>query len=320
MPFPDRDSVLFPRHSEPELQDSENVKPVSGGSLEFFTGTYDRTSKEDSGRLSGGCCPGCCGVVCEVSVGTVTYKWDYLQITRPYFHPDGGADQEVNIEESYEFVPWSELGGQMRNLPPNSYTGVQLSSDSYSNFFTPRNCYCSRFLVFSPITSPQKEIEVTIYLGGDIDDYGSYFTGTVIVQAGLAMAYDDPFHSGQGGMHPLIATVAAWNIGGSPFYGDPFTDWGTYAGSTGHYLGDFGGLRCNWIPFFPDEGPFPEFDPDELADVEYVTFSGPVKVSRCSPTSLDQSERRAEGFPEFPVTFADPNVGRWPLALDYYPR
>jgi hypothetical protein len=309
MPFPDRDRVLFPRFSEPNLQDSGNVKIPAGGNLGFITGVFDRETKEDSGRLFGGCCSDCCGIVCEVDMGDITWELNYVQPTRPDWHPNGGDDTEVSLTETYSFTPWAALDGDMANLSSGSYTGVQLSDAGGSP------CYCSRFLVFAPITQPQETISVTLFNGGDPDDLNSYSTGEVIFQIGPAMAYDQSYSDKR---DTLVYDTVAWNIGGTLY--DLSTDWGVYgrgistgAGIVGTFP-DSNLSRCSFVPFEPFKSDSDSGDGDET-----LTVSGPVRVRSCSSTSLNQLERQEAGLPKFPRTVADPNIGTLPLAGSYNP-
>ena len=126
MPFPDRDQVRFPLEFAPALDESPLIVPgIQPHS--FVEGSYNPETLQDSGHVSTTCCGTfCCGTLCEIGLGDITWSYDATAVTRPSYHPDGGAEHVIAVAETYSFVPWANLDGLASNLSDNEYTAYKV--------------------------------------------------------------------------------------------------------------------------------------------------------------------------------------------------
>lgn len=310
MPFPDRDEVLFPLAEEPELQDSANVLEHRDP-LSFVEGSFDPETGQDTGRLEGGCCSLCCGYSCQIDLGDITYRNQGTIIVKPEYHPDGLETYDYDITETYEFVSWEELDGDMGNLSGNQYTGVQLSADS---------CHCERFIVFSPITEPQET--VTVFT----DDGGSTFgESEITIQRGPAfLAHSD------GDSTKLYAFLAEYDqdvtdgwdnydpndpeFDEDVFLDSIYTDFGAFTGGP-----DFHVATLRDVEQAGDPAPIPApcsflgmvaigaSEQSLESGGESITWSrGSTFVHEfCAPLIPSQEKRLELGLPKFPITAAE---------------
>ncbi len=337
MPFPDKDEVLFPSAEEPELQDSTNVLEHRDP-LSFIKGSFDPETEQDTGRLEGGCCSLCCGYSCQIDLGDITYRNQGTIVVKPEYHPDGLETYDYDITETYDFVSWEELDGDMGNLSGNQYTGVQLSADS---------CHCERFVVFSKITEPQETVTVFESDGGS-----TFGEREITIQRGPAFLA----HSG-GDSTKLYAFLAEWDKdvtyewdyrqispndpddpdAGDPDFGDEifggsvYTDFGAFTGGP-----DFHVAALRDVDQAGDPAPIPApcsflgmvaigaSEQSLESGGESITWSrGSTFVQEfCAPLIPSQEKRLELGLPKFPITDAERGGDLAPgdVLSDYAPK
>ena len=271
MPFPDRDQVRFPLEFAPALDESPLIVPgIQPHS--FVEGSYNPETLQDSGHVSTTCCGTfCCGTLCEIGLGDITWSYDATAVTRPSYHPDGGAEHVIAVAETYSFVPWANLDGLASNLSDNEYTAYKVfGADCIS---------CTVYFVFAPVLSPQDTYSVTIWTGGDTSDLANYSTGDVTVQSGLARGVGPP--------DQILFDVVAWDI--SELGSTIETDWGTYEWED-QFIGvaAVGGATCGWAAVTTDS-----------AD---LATPGVPSIYHCASSTLSADQRLAAGFPKIPQT------------------
>lgn len=239
---------------------------------------------DEDAEIRPGCdCVECCDYHCQTTLGSITHAWEFLLQTIPFFHPSGGASQQVSGVNAYTFATWESLNYNAANLGLGQYTSGRKAVSTNGG----EECLHTSWAIFGPVNTNYGPISVQNFLGGDPTDLSNYASGTVSGKVGL---FDAFFTELQGGEVTHSITGGRWTVNDCLTYSYE-NDFGCFDGyeildkSDGEGSSDYRGPL-----------PYDFYEKDELpVNYDSVQFALGYGVTHfCFPTRIFGKEDRPE--------------------------